>query len=329
MYKVKISKKQETNTNKAKSVLPSTELKAASSVKRPSNRDSPFKNSVLSNTKKLLEKVEVSFRTDKKTYVASKNVMSNKKIVTDVDVKNALKVKYVLCVSCAKNVLIPCHDKCLANYILNMYSKVRRALFTTPKIAKSMFEDTNPVVSKTRFFVTTTQSKSLDATPVVSKTKIAAVTPLSAKNKISIAFRSNTCYVRNLEGDNLLRGARESNLYTISISDMAASSLVFLFSKATSTKSWLWHRRLSHLNFNTINDLTKHDLVDGLSKFKYSKDHLCFACERRKSKKSFQPKLVPSTHSKLELLHMDLCGPMRVATINGKKYILMIVDDYS
>ncbi|GJT46182.1 retrovirus-related pol polyprotein from transposon TNT 1-94 [Tanacetum coccineum] len=123
---------------------------------------------------------------------------------------------------------------------------------------------------------------------------------------------------------------RDSNLYTISISDMAASSPVCLMSKATSTKSWLWHRRLSHLNFGTINDLTRLDLVDGLPKFKYGKDHLCSACERGKSKKaSHPPKLVPSDHSKLELLHMDLCGPMRVASINGKKYILVIVDDFS
>ncbi|GJY47566.1 integrase, catalytic region, zinc finger, CCHC-type containing protein [Tanacetum coccineum] len=111
---------------------------------------------------------------------------------------------------------------------------------------------------------------------------------------------------------------------------MAASLPVCLMSKASSTKSWLWHRRLSHLNFGIINDLTKHDLVDGLSKFKYGKDHLCSVCERGKSKKSSHPpKVVPSTHSKLELLHMDLCGPMRVASINGKKYILVIVDDYS
>ncbi|GJU03952.1 retrovirus-related pol polyprotein from transposon TNT 1-94 [Tanacetum coccineum] len=54
------------------------------------------------------------------------------------------------------------------------------------------------------------------------------------------------------------------------------------------------------------------------------------ACEQGKIKKaSLPPKLVPSTESKLELLHIDLCGPMRVASINGKKYILVIVDDYS
>ncbi|GJS80884.1 retrovirus-related pol polyprotein from transposon TNT 1-94 [Tanacetum coccineum] len=147
---------------------------------------------------------------------------------------------------------------------------------------------------------------------------------------LEVAFRSNTCYVRNLEGDDLLTGGRDLNLYTISISDMAASLPICLMSKATSTKSWLWHRRLSHLNFGTINDLTKLDLVDGLPKFKYGKDHLCSACERGKSKKaSHPPKLIPSDYSKLELLHMDLCGLMRVASVNGKNYILVIVDDFS
>ncbi|GKA15112.1 retrovirus-related pol polyprotein from transposon TNT 1-94 [Tanacetum coccineum] len=95
-------------------------------------------------------------------------------------------------------------------------------------------------------------------------------------------------------------------------------------SKATSTKSWLWHRRLSHLNFSSINQLTKNELVDRLPRFKYNKEHLCFACEQGKSKKStFPSKLVPCTNSKLELLHMDLCGPMRVETINKKRYILI------
>ncbi|GJW75729.1 ribonuclease H-like domain-containing protein [Tanacetum coccineum] len=127
---------------------------------------------------------------------------------------------------------------------------------------------------------------------------------------LEMTFHSKTCYVRNLEGDDLPTGRRDSNLYTISISDMAASSPICLMSKATSTKLWLWHRRLSHLNFGIINDLTKLDLVDGLPKFKYGKDHLCSACERGKRKKaSHPPKLIPSDYSKLELLHMDLCGP--------------------
>ncbi|GKA85832.1 zf-CCHC domain-containing protein, partial [Tanacetum coccineum] len=67
-----------------------------------------------------------------------------------------------------------------------------------------------------------------------------------------------------LEGEDLLTGSHNFNLYTISISEMEASSLVCLMSKATSTKSWLWHRQLSHLSFGTINHLTKQEQVDGL-----------------------------------------------------------------
>ncbi|GJR37005.1 retrovirus-related pol polyprotein from transposon TNT 1-94 [Tanacetum coccineum] len=138
---------------------------------------------------------------------------------------------------------------------------------------------------------------------------------------LEVAFRSNTCYVWNLEGDDLLTGSREFNLYTISISKLAASYPVCLMSKATSTKSWLWHRRLSHLNFGTINQLTSKDLVDGLPKFKYNKEHLCSACEQGKSKKAtFPSKLIPSTNSKLELLHMDLCGPMRNRSVVHTRY---------
>nr|GFB27169.1 retrovirus-related Pol polyprotein from transposon TNT 1-94 [Tanacetum cinerariifolium] len=73
-----------------------------------------------------------------------------------------------------------------------------------------------------------------------------------------------------------------------------------------------------------------HDLVAGLSKFKYHKEHLCPSCEQGKSKRaSHIPKPVPNSRQRLHLLHMDLCGPMRIASINGKRYILVIVDDYS
>ncbi|GJZ15161.1 retrovirus-related pol polyprotein from transposon TNT 1-94 [Tanacetum coccineum] len=100
--------------------------------------------------------------------------------------------------------------------------------------------------------------------------------------------------------------------------------------KASPTQAWLWHRRLSHLNFDYINLLSKKDVVIGLPKLKYVKDQLCSSCEVSKAKRSsFKTKVVPSSKGRLNLLHMDLCGPMRVASINGKKYILVIVDDYS
>nr|GFA40759.1 Gag-Pol polyprotein [Tanacetum cinerariifolium] len=87
---------------------------------------------------------------------------------------------------------------------------------------------------------------------------------------------------------------------------------------------------LSHLNFDYISLLLKKDIVIGLPKLKYVKDQLCSSCELSKAKRSsFKSKAVPSSKRRLNLLHMDLCGPMRVASINGNKYILMIVDDYS
>ncbi|GKC76282.1 retrovirus-related pol polyprotein from transposon TNT 1-94, partial [Tanacetum coccineum] len=111
---------------------------------------------------------------------------------------------------------------------------------------------------------------------------------------------------------------------------MMASSPICLLSKASKTKSWLWHRRLSHLNFSAINHLARHGLVRGLPKLKFEKDHLYSACAMGKSKKkSHKPKSKDTNQEKLYLLHMDLCGPMRVASVNGKKYILFIVDDYS
>nr|GEV59050.1 retrovirus-related Pol polyprotein from transposon TNT 1-94 [Tanacetum cinerariifolium] len=147
---------------------------------------------------------------------------------------------------------------------------------------------------------------------------------------LEVAFRRNTCFIKDLDGVDLLKGNRSTNLYTINLYDMALASPICLMARATPTKSWLWHQRLSHLNFDTINDLAKNDLVSGLLKFKYAKEHFCPSCEQGKSKRaSHPPKLVSNSKQRLHLLHMDLCGPMRVTSINGKWYVLVIVDDYS
>nr|GFB05608.1 hypothetical protein [Tanacetum cinerariifolium] len=111
---------------------------------------------------------------------------------------------------------------------------------------------------------------------------------------------------------------------------MTSASPICLMARASSTKSWLWHQRLSHLNFDTINDLARNDLVAGFPKFRYHKEHLCLSCEQGKSKRaSHLPKPVPNSRQRLHLLHMDLCGPIRSASINGKRDVLVIVDDYS
>nr|GEU83085.1 reverse transcriptase domain-containing protein [Tanacetum cinerariifolium] len=146
---------------------------------------------------------------------------------------------------------------------------------------------------------------------------------------LEVAFRRNSCFFSDLDGVDLLKGNRSINLYTINLYDMASASPICLMARATPTKSWLWNQRLSHLNFDIINDLAKNDLVCGLPKFKYAKGHLCPSCKQGKSKRaSHPPKPVSNSKQRLHLLHMDLCGPMRVASINGKRYVLVIVDDY-
>ncbi|GJW29210.1 retrovirus-related pol polyprotein from transposon TNT 1-94 [Tanacetum coccineum] len=147
---------------------------------------------------------------------------------------------------------------------------------------------------------------------------------------LKVAFKKHTCFVRDLDGVDLIKGSRGTNLYTIFVEDMMRSSPICLLSKASKNKSWLWHRRLNHLNFGTLNDLSRKDLVRGLPRLKFENDHLCSACQLGKSRKpTCKPKMINTITEVLHTLHMDLCGPLRVHSINGKRYILVIVDDYS
>nr|GFA31304.1 hypothetical protein [Tanacetum cinerariifolium] len=147
---------------------------------------------------------------------------------------------------------------------------------------------------------------------------------------LEVTFRKSMCFIRDLKGNDLLTGSRGTDLYSITLQDINCPNPILLMDKVTSSQAWLWHRRLSHLNFDTINLLSKNDIVVGLPKLKFVKDHLCSSCELGKAKrKSFHTKLTPSSKRRLQLLHIDLCGPMRVASINGKRYVLVIVDDYS
>nr|GEX19015.1 retrovirus-related Pol polyprotein from transposon TNT 1-94 [Tanacetum cinerariifolium] len=165
------------------------------------------------------------------------------------------------------------------------------------------------------------QAKQLAHTPLIRKKQVPFTKPFD---------RKHSCYVRDTNGVDLIKGYRGTNLYTILVEDMMKSSPICLLSKASKNKSWLWHRHLNHLNFGTINDLARKVLVHELPRLKFEKDHLCSACQHGKSKKhTYKPKAKNTNLEVLNTLHMDLCGPMRVQTINGKKYILVIVDDYS
>nr|GFC25155.1 hypothetical protein [Tanacetum cinerariifolium] len=128
-----------------------------------------------------------------------------------------------------------------------------------------------------------------------------------------------------IDGVDLLTGDRSSNLYTIALNEVASNSSTCLLAKASSSQSWLWHQRLSHLNFATINNLVKNNLVQGLPKMKFRKDHLCSTCEQRKiHRKHHKSKTAFASNKPLYLLHMDLCGPMRVQNEASKVIISFI-----
>nr|GEU90672.1 retrovirus-related Pol polyprotein from transposon TNT 1-94 [Tanacetum cinerariifolium] len=96
-------------------------------------------------------------------------------------------------------------------------------------------------------------------------------------SNLEVTFRLHLCYGRDTDGVELIKGSCGSNLYTISVEDMLKFSHICLLFKAFKNKSWLWHRRLNHLNFGTMNDLARKYLVRGFPRLKFKKDHLCSA----------------------------------------------------
>nr|GEX57744.1 retrotransposon protein, putative, Ty1-copia subclass [Tanacetum cinerariifolium] len=167
--------------------------------------------------------------------------------------------------------------------------------------------------------------------PRRSKTSVPA-----SKSKINKSMTANNkepskyeeSKVSNVPSSSLDKCRNDHVAKIMGFSDYQIGNVIIL--KASKTKSWLWHRCLSRLNFGAINHLARKSLVRGFPKLKFEKDHLCSACAMGTSKKKTRkPKSEDTNQEKLYLLHMDLCGTMRVASINEKKYILIIVNDYS
>ncbi|GKB60867.1 retrovirus-related pol polyprotein from transposon TNT 1-94 [Tanacetum coccineum] len=104
---------------------------------------------------------------------------------------------------------------------------------------------------------------------------------------LEVAFQKSTCYIHDLKGNDLLTGSHGTDLYSITLQETSIPNLICLMAKATSSQAWLWHRRLSHLNFDTFNLLSKNDIVTSLPKLKFVKDHLCSSCELGKAKRKY------------------------------------------
>lgn len=126
----------------------------------------------------------------------------------------------------------------------------------------------------------------------------------------------------------MFKGVRVNNVYMLDLIEVPLTSHKCLV--VLNDDSWLWHRRHAHVNFDFLNKVVSKDLVVGLPKINFLKDHLCDTCQMGKQTMvSFKSKNVISTSRPLELIHMDLFGPYRTKSLGGNYYGFLLVDDYS
>ncbi|GJZ98407.1 putative ribonuclease H-like domain-containing protein [Tanacetum coccineum] len=155
--------------------------------------------------------------------------------------------------------------------------------------------------------------------------------------KNSVLFNDTECIVLSPnfklidESQVLLRVPRKNNMYSVDLKNIVPKGgLTCLFAKATSDESKLWHRRLGHLNFKTMNKLVKGNLVRGLPSKLFENDQTCVACQKGKQHRaSCKSKIENSISLPLYLLHMDLFGPTFIKSLMKKMYCLVVTDDYS
>ncbi|GJW33311.1 retrovirus-related pol polyprotein from transposon TNT 1-94 [Tanacetum coccineum] len=137
-----------------------------------------------------------------------------------------------------------------------------------------------------------TKSRTTNISEPTTLRKSTVSNTLSSSNSFK-ARRDNFIHRRlwvHKAHDGQSQGSRGIDLYSITLQDTSNPNLICLMAKATSSQAWLWHSRLSHLNFDTINLLSKYEIVTGLPKLKFVKDHLCSSCELRKAKQDFMLK---------------------------------------
>nr|GEV15509.1 hypothetical protein [Tanacetum cinerariifolium] len=271
----------------------------------------------LSSTKK--NKIEAHPRTVRSSLI-NKNCVVKPKDTTYV-LHSKLNVNSDLkCVTCSRCLFSDNHGSCVLDFINNVNARVK-----SKSIKKTLKRNVVQIVlwyldSGCSKHITRDHSQLTNFVDIFQGTVKFCNDHVFCDSDLEVAFCQHTCFIRNLEGVNMLIGSRGNNLYTMSLGDIMTSSHICLLSKASKTKSWLWHRRLFHLNFGAINHLARQGLVRGLPKLKFEKNHLCSACAMGKSKKkSHKPRSKDTNQEELYLLHMDLCGPMHVESVNGKK----------
>ncbi|GJW80630.1 retrovirus-related pol polyprotein from transposon TNT 1-94 [Tanacetum coccineum] len=247
-------------------------------------RSNTKKNRILPAKKENKKEVEVRLRTNKSVWTKVNRVDSSISFKRVVINSNSESV----CKTCNKCVNSASHGMCVVNILnsVNATPTVRTVLNKEKQIWKPKGKLSDNSLNKTKQIWKPKgklSDNSLYKTKQVWKAtgKLFADIGQFCDSDLEVAFRKHTCFVRDINGTDILKGSRSTNLYTISMDEMMKSSPICLLSKAS-------NKKFSH-----------------------------------------RPKSENTNMEVLHTLHMDLCGPMRVQSIKGKKYILVIVDDYS
>nr|GEW54375.1 hypothetical protein [Tanacetum cinerariifolium] len=286
----------------------STRVILTTSVSRPQLKSNPIGDSVLHNN-------SLGKKQDVEDHHRSVKFSKNKTSVTACnDSLNAktLNVNSV-CATCDTSVLNEKHDMCVLNSVAKPLKKtVASKSNQKPRnISRKLVEIVLLIVDSGCSKHMTGNLKLL----INFMEKFLGTVKLEMTKLhlfLDMEIWKSTYYIRDLNGNDLLTGSRGMDFYSITLQDTNCPNLICLMAKSSLFQAWLWHRLLSHLNFDTINLLSKNDIVVGLPKLKFIKDNLCSSCELGKAKrKSFHTKLTSSSKRRLQLLHMDLCGPMR------------------
>ncbi|GKC47713.1 putative reverse transcriptase domain-containing protein [Tanacetum coccineum] len=199
------------------------------------------------------------------------------KPICDVDVKHSLSNanSEILCATCNKSMFDGVHDKCLLDLVVQIV-----LWYLDSGCSKHMTGNRSQLMNFVSKFLGSVRFGNDQIARIIGQgdyqlgniviSRVYYVEGLGhnlfsvrqfCDVDLEVAFSKNTCFIRNLEGVDLLLGSRDINLYTISLDDMLNSSPICLLSKVSKTKSWLWHRCLSHLNFGTLNKLAKDGLA--------------------------------------------------------------------
>ncbi|GJY84267.1 retrovirus-related pol polyprotein from transposon TNT 1-94 [Tanacetum coccineum] len=271
-------------------------------VSRPQLKSNKIKEMVMPNTSQVkFKKTEVE---DHHRISSISNQSKSVTACTDSLKSKNLNVN-VVCATCGKCVFNSNHDACISKYLNDVYARTKK-----PKIVqlilfivdsgctKHMTGNLTLMCNFVKKYLGTIHFGNDQFAPILGyvdlvqvNITINSVYYVEGLNHnlfsvgqffnadLEVAFRKSTCFVRDLQGNDLLIGNYGYDLYTISLQETTSSIIICLMAKASPTQAWLWHRRLSHLNFDYINLLSKKDVMIGLPKFKYIKDQLCSSCE--------------------------------------------------